>query len=213
MRLLLALVCAVALPAAGCGGGDEEPAASTSASGCVAVERPDPREPRPAEAPTAPLDGDVRAVVVTNCGRFTIALDPDSAPNATASFAALAEAGWFDGTTFHRIVPGFVVQGGDPSATGGGGPGYTTVDPPDAGTSYAKGVVAMAKAAHEPPGTAGSQFFVVTGDDVALPPDYAVIGTVADGLDVVERIGALGDAEERPTETVVVERIELERGP
>ena len=197
---------------AGCGGGDDEPGGSTSASGCVAVERPEPREPEAQEAPTSPLDEDVRAVVVTNCGEFTIALDRESAPNATASFAALAEDGWFDDTIFHRIVPGFVIQGGDPTGAGGGGPGYTTVDPPPAGTAYTKGVVAMAKAGHEPPGAAGSQFFVVTGDDIGLPPDYAVIGTVTGGPDVVERIGALGDASERPTETIVVERVELERG-
>ena len=82
----------------------------------------------------------------------------------------LARKGFFDGTIFHRIVPGFVIQGGDPTGKGTGGPGYKTVEPPPAGTLYTHGIVAMAKAANEPPGTAGSQFFIVTGKNVGLPP-------------------------------------------
>jgi cyclophilin family peptidyl-prolyl cis-trans isomerase len=202
---------AAAAVAAGCGGGGET-GAETTASGCRAVERPEPREPGTHEAPATLLDANetTSAVVVTNCGEFTITFDPRAAPNATASFVELATHGYFDDTVFHRIVPGFVIQGGDPTASGTGGPGYTTVDQPGTETAYTKGVVAMAKAGNEPPGAAGSQFFVVTGDDIGLPPDYAVIGTVTDGLDVVERIGALGDAQEQPTETVLVERIEIE---
>ncbi len=207
-----ALVAAALL--AGCGGSDDEPGAETSASGCVAARAPDPREPARHEPPTSTLDAaaTTRAVVVTNCGEFTITLDPRASPNAASSFYQLASSGYFDGTVFHRIVPGFVIQGGDPSASGTGGPGYTTVDTPEAATTYTKGVVAMAKAPQEPPGAAGSQFFVVTGEDIGLPPEYAVIGTVTAGLDVVERIGALGGADERPTETVLIERISIERG-
>lgn len=210
MPLRLATLVAAAL-LAGCGGG--ELAVETTASGCRAVERSEPREPGTHEAPVSSLDPneETRAVVVTNCGEFTITLDPEAAPNGTASFVELATNGYFDDTIFHRIVPGFVIQGGDPTASGTGGPGYTTVDPPDAETAYTKGVVAMAKAGNEPRGAAGSQFFVVTGDDIGLPPDYAVIGKVTDGLDVIERIGLLGDAQEQPTETVLVERIEVER--
>jgi peptidyl-prolyl cis-trans isomerase B (cyclophilin B) len=103
-----------------------------------------------------------------------------------------------------------VIQGGDPTQSGGGGPGYSTVDPPPADARYTKGVVAMAKTAADPPGTSGSQFFVVTGDDVGLPPDYAVVGEITDGLDVVERIGTLGDATEQPTLTVLVEKVTVE---
>jgi peptidyl-prolyl cis-trans isomerase B (cyclophilin B) len=109
---------------------------------------------------------------------------------------------------FHRIVPGFVIQGGDPTQTGTGGPGYSTVDTPASDATYPKGVVAMAKTQAEPAGTAGSQFFVVTGENVDLPPDYAVVGTVTDGLDVVERIGTLGDpATEQPLQPIVVESV------
>jgi peptidyl-prolyl cis-trans isomerase B (cyclophilin B) len=213
VKSLATAIVFVAFVTACAGGNGGGTAAETTASGCRAVERPEPRGPGTHEAPVSSLDPDeeTRAVVVTNCGEFTITLDPEAAPNATASFVELATRGYFDQTIFHRIVPGFVVQGGDPTASGTGGPGYTTVDPPDAETAYTKGVVAMAKAANEPRGAAGSQFFVVTGDDIGLPPDYAVIGNVIGGLDVVERIGLLGDAQEQPTETVLVERIEIER--
>ena len=89
-----------------------------------------------------------------------------------------------------------------------GGPGYQTVDAPPSAARYVKGVVAMAKTADEPAGTSGSQFFVVTGEDVGLPPDYAIVGTVTDGLDVVAAIGELGDpATERPLQPVVIEKV------
>jgi cyclophilin family peptidyl-prolyl cis-trans isomerase len=113
---------------------------------------------------------------------------------------------------FHRIVPGFVIQGGDPTATGTGGPGYTTVDKPPAGAHYTRGVVAMAKAGNEPRGAAGSQFYVVTGADAGLPPDYAIVGRVSKGLAVVEKIGRLGDAGEQPTEPVVISAVRVVRG-
>jgi len=147
-------------------------------------------------------------VFETSRGAFTVALEPDSSPATTSSMLDLARKGFFDGTHFHRVVPGFVIQGGDPTGTGTGGPGYKTVDPPEPGTRYTKGVVAMAKAAAEPPGTAGSQFFVVTAEDAGLPPEYAVIGRVNDGLDVVEEIGRLAErGSERPSERVVIESV------
>jgi peptidyl-prolyl cis-trans isomerase B (cyclophilin B) len=152
------------------------------------------------------------ANVRTSHGEFTFELDSDASPNAVASFVDLAGKGFFDGTVFHRIVPGFVIQGGDPTGTGTGGPGHSTVDPPAPGTTYEQGVVAMAKTATDPPGTAGSQFFVVTADDAGLPPDYAVIGRVSEGLDTVLRIGELGDASQRPTERVTVESVAVDQG-
>ena len=144
----------------------------------------------------------------TSCGTFVVTLDLESAPTTAASLVALAEAGFYDDTVFHRIVPGFVIQGGDPTQSGSGGPGYQTVDVPAPDASYTHGVVAMAKAGPEPAGTAGSQFFVVTGADVGLPPEYAVVGEVTDGLDVVDLIGTLGDpATEQPTQAVVIESV------
>jgi peptidyl-prolyl cis-trans isomerase B (cyclophilin B) len=198
---------------AGCGGDDAATteAAQTSANGCTVVQAPEPQQPEPRKAPRAEPNAAARdAVVTTNCGTFTIRLDPKRSPNAVASFEALATDGYFEDTVFHRIVPGFVIQGGDPTATGTGGPGYTTVDPPPSGTAYTKNVVAMAKTAADPPGAAGSQFFVVTADRLGLPPDYAVIGEVTDGKDVVERIGRLGDpATEQPTQPVVVQSVTI----
>jgi peptidyl-prolyl cis-trans isomerase B (cyclophilin B) len=146
--------------------------------------------------------------VATNLGRFSFSLDVKDSPCVTSSFASLVRRGFFDGTIFHRIVPGFVIQGGDPTGTGTGGPGYSVKDTPPSDARYTKGVVAMAKTQSEPPGTAGSQFFVVTAPDAGLTPDYALLGKVTDGLKVVERIGRLGDpATEKPTRRVAVLRM------
>lgn len=208
-----ALLVLVAVLAA-CGGdsdpSDTEPAAAPPNPECREVEQPAAREPATFEAPTTILsaDAEVTARVVTSCGEFTISLAPESSPNAVSSFVALAKRDYFDGTYFHRIVPGFVIQGGDPTGTGAGGPGYTTVDTPAQSTAYTRGVVAMAKTGAEAAGTAGSQFFVVTGDDIGLPPDYAVIGEVTQGLDVVALIGKLGDPNtELPTQPVVIDDV------
>ncbi|MDH4346390.1 MAG: peptidylprolyl isomerase [Thermoleophilia bacterium] len=215
---VVAATATIAVVLAGCGGSDAtaEPEATAAPSEtqpdeslftfCDPVAVPAPRQAE-GDASPAELDPDAtyRLVVETNCGSFTITLDQQAAPETSASLVQLARDGYFDGTIFHRIVPGFVIQGGDPSQTGGGGPGYTTVDEPPADARYVKGVVAMAKAASEAPGTAGSQFFVVTGADVGLPPEYAVVGKVTAGLTAVERIGELGDpASELPLEPVVV---------
>jgi cyclophilin family peptidyl-prolyl cis-trans isomerase len=148
--------------------------------------------------------------VLTNLGEFAIRLDVQDSPCTTSSFAALVRKHFFDGTIFHRIVPGFVIQGGDPTGTGRGGPGYTVVEPPPKESLYTEGVVAMAKSAIEPRGAAGSQFFVVTAPATSLPPDYAILGVVTKGLKVVERIGRLGNPRtERPTRRVSVLRMTL----
>ena len=177
------------------------------ANGCQQVEAPAAKPDGGAKKPKGKLDPsktwtlDVR----TSCGVFTVKLDLDAGPKAAASMVSLAKAGFFEDTVFHRIVPGFVIQGGDPTASGTGGPGYSTVDPPPRNAKYTFGVVAMAKSPAEKPGTAGSQFYVVTGQDAGLPPDYAIIGKVTKGADIVRRIGELGDpATEQPTQPVVV---------
>ena len=191
---------------AGCGGGGNGNSAggggNTSSTRCEVT--PDVNESPPDITPLE--EGKAyKLVVKTNKGAFTIALDTETSPCTTASIVQLANKGFFNGTIFHRIVPGFVIQGGDPTGTGTGGPGYKTVDAPPETARYTKGVVAMAKTMDEAPGTSGSQFFVVTGADVGLPPDYAIVGKVVDGLDVVERIGKLGDANEQPTERVEIQ--------
>lgn len=151
------------------------------------------------------------ANVVTSCGDFTIALDVKQAPRTTSSFASLVKRGFYDGLTFHRVVRGFVIQGGDPLGDGSGGPGYSVREKPPSSARYAPGVVAMAKTAQQPGGTSGSQFFVVTGASAQLPPDYAVLGKVDKGLDTVERIAAVPvtpDAN-RPLDPVVIEQIRI----
>jgi cyclophilin family peptidyl-prolyl cis-trans isomerase len=209
MRRLVPLLALVAvLLVAGCGGGDDE-TGGNSEVGCEEVEAPDAREPGENEPPDEALDTSKTWALVfdTTCGEFTVTLDLTEAPNTTASLVGLARDGYFEDTIFHRIVPGFVIQGGDPTQTGGGGPGYQTVDAPSQDSRYTKGVFAMAKAQTEPPGTAGSQFFVVTADS-GLTPDYAIAGEVTDGLDVVERIGEFGDpATEQPTMPIVVRKV------
>jgi cyclophilin family peptidyl-prolyl cis-trans isomerase len=212
-RLRLAALLVLALGLAGCGGGGAKTgsvvgqATSTDASGCTSVTPPAAKakkEPKPTKQLDATKAYDV--VIQTNCGSFTIRLATKTSPATTASFVSLAQKGFFDNTVFHRIVPGFVIQGGDPTGTGEGGPGYSTVDRPPASTRYTKGVVAMAKTQAEAPGTSGSQFFVVTAPDAQLPPDYAVLGKVVAGSDVVDRIGQLGDpSTEQPTETVEIQ--------
>jgi cyclophilin family peptidyl-prolyl cis-trans isomerase len=148
--------------------------------------------------------------VLTNYGRFAFRLDVEDSPCVTSSFGSLVRQRYFDGTIFHRIVPGFVIQGGDRTGTGTGGPGYTVVDVPPKNSLYTEGVVAMAKASSEPRGAAGSQFFVVTAANAGLPPDYAILGVVTKGLKVVEKIGRFGNrTTERPTRRVVVLRMTL----
>ena len=233
-RPISATLAVFALALSGCGNDDElqapdsgppveEPIAETQTQtettppkprktpgGCEAVEQPEPRQPGK-QKKGAPLDASRQwsLVVKTNCGDFTIALDLETGPKNAASLVSLAESGYFDDTIFHRIAPGFVIQGGDPLANGSGGPGFKVVDQPPSDARYTKGVVAMAKAPDEPAGSGGSQFFVVTGDDIGLPPDYAVVGEVSDGLGVVEKIGKLGNASEQPTEIVLIETIEV----
>jgi peptidyl-prolyl cis-trans isomerase B (cyclophilin B) len=187
--------------------------ASTAPSGCTKVPKPAAKKDGGQKKPSAPLASGktYKLTVDTNCGSFTIQLDPKTSPNASASMVSLAKAGFFSNTVFHRIVTGFVVQGGDPTGTGTGGPGYKTVDKPPKDAKYTKGVVAMAKGGDEKPGTAGSQFYVVTGADAGLPPDYAVLGKVVAGMDVVERIGQAGSQDQAgtPTFDVVIKDVKV----
>jgi cyclophilin family peptidyl-prolyl cis-trans isomerase len=178
------------------------------------VETPAPKE-ADAELRTQPPEPGARAVVETSCGELTIELDVDRAPKTTASFAGLAEQGFYEGTSFHRVAPGFVIQGGDPHGDGTGGPGYTVDEPPPQDFAYLRGTVAMAKNQVEPPGRSGSQFFVVTAPaDAGLPPDYALLGRVVEGFDAIERIESLAEpgADGPPTAPVAIERVTIEDG-
>ena len=221
MLRLTALLIALAFLVAACGGDDDsgDEAAATPApteeapTGCETAEEPEPKGEGNLPKPNQQLDGAKTyvATVSTNCGDFEITLDAKRAPKTGGSFKALADKGFFDGTTFHRIVAGFVIQGGDPKGDGTGGPGYSVVEAPPRDLVYGKGVVAMAKTGNEAAGTSGSQFFVVTAEDAGLPPEYALLGTVTSGQDVVDKIGVAetDPATEKPLEPVVISSVKV----
>ena len=147
------------------------------------------------------------ATMVTSHGTMVIALDPLAAPKTVNSFVFLARYHYYDGVIFHRIIPGFVLQGGDPTGTGTGGPGYKFEDELPAPGRYQIGSLAMANAG---PNTNGSQFFVISGPDgVRLPPQYALFGAVVSGGDVVTAIDALGTRSGKPTEKVTIESVTI----
>ena len=151
------------------------------------------------------------AEMVTSHGTMKLALDPLAAPKAVNSFVFLARQKYFDGVVFHRIIPGFVLQGGDPTGTGTGGPGYKFEDELPPPGRYEIGSLAMANAG---PNTNGSQFFVISGPDgVKLPPLYSLFGKVVAGLDVVTAIDALGTRGGTPQERVVIESVTVEEQP
>lgn len=202
--VLLAVVVLVVVT--GRGGGDDEAGTAAPVTKDVKLQRPAPG--------SVVAQGETASVKMeTTEGDFTIALDTSGWPLTANSFAYLAEKGFYDGLGFHRIVPDFVIQGGDPTGSGSGGPGYSVVEKPPEATTYPIGTVAMAKTGTEPAGTSGSQFFIVTGaQGASLTPEYAVAGKVSSGMDVVEAIGNLGSADETPTRQVVIDKAILERG-
>jgi len=212
-RLTIVLLFVVALALlAGCGGSSKKttstatstpastpttPTTTTSTQAstgpCKKVAMPAPKGAQHLPKPTLKLAASKTwtATVATNCGSFTITLDVKRAPKTSASFASLSKKGFYNGLIFHRIVPNFVIQGGDPLGDGTGGPGYQVVEPPPANLHYTHGIVAMAKTAQDPSGASGSQFYVVTAGDAQLPPQYALLGKVTKGLGVVDAIGEL----------------------
>ena len=162
------------------------------------------------EEPPMVIDPDKRyvATMVTSHGTMVISLDPLAAPKTVNSFVFLARYHYYDGIVFHRIIPGFVLQGGDPTGKGTGGPGYRFDDELPKAGRYKVGSLAMANAG---PNTNGSQFFVISGPQgVRLPPQYSLFGKVVSGLDVVEKIDKVGSRSGTPTEPVVIESVTIE---
>ncbi len=163
--------------------------------------------------PTMALDPEKRysATLSTSEGDITIDLLADQAPNTVNNFVFLAREGYYDGVPFHRIIKGFMVQTGDPTGTGTGGPGYQFADEP-VSLRYTRGTVAMANAG---PNTNGSQFFIVHGDDVGLPPSYTIFGRVREGLEVLDKIAATpvkpsrGGEPSSPTREVRIESVSI----
>ncbi|MGE0027362.1 MAG: peptidylprolyl isomerase [Thermoleophilia bacterium] len=191
----------------------------TNADGttCSAQEPSPPADPKTYDAPP-PMTIDpaktYTATIATSCGDIVLRLDAKAAPHTVNNFVFLARQGFYDGLTFHRVVPGFVIQGGDPSGDGTGGPGYTFADElPDDG--YPTGSLAMANSG---PGTNGSQFFIVTGDASFLPNSYSRFGEVTKGLDVAKTIEHFADpdadpgdpASQVPTSTIWIDSVTIE---
>src|SRR5438874_6283775 len=161
------------------------------------------------EEPEMGIDPSKRytATMDTSLGTIVIALDPVAAPKTVNNFVFLANYHYFDGVIFHRIIKGFVCQGGDPTGTGRGGPGYRFEDELPSPGRYEVGSLAMANAG---PNTNGSQFFLISGPDGArLPPQYSLFGKVVKGLDVVEAIEATGSRSGKPTEKVEIQSVTI----
>jgi peptidyl-prolyl cis-trans isomerase B (cyclophilin B) len=225
--LALLFACLFLAAFAGCGDDEEEPSAAEATptetatpedtggeqtTGCEPAEKPAPKDVE-LKKPKEELDPAKTyvATVTTNCGEFKIKLDAKRAPKTGGSFKHLVDEGFYDGLSFHRISPGFVIQGGDPAGNGSGGPGYSIVEAPPENLAYSKGVVAMAKTQIEEPGTSGSQFFVVTEDAPQLTPDYALLGKVVEGQDVVDLIGiAPVGPDEQPVDPIVIQKITID---
>ena len=209
---------ALAVALGACGDDEEEPATPTTTAKaseeCEEVPAAEPKDVKLKEPTEQVKPGEkITATVETNCGDFSFVLDTKNSPKTTSSFVHLVDEGLYDGTPFHRVESGFVIQGGDPAGDGTGGPGYSVVEEPPANTTYTRGTVAMAKTGLDPAGSSGSQFFVVTGADAGLPPDYAILGELTGDEEAVDRIDAQAFAEGGPPVVpVTIERITLERG-
>ncbi len=154
----------------------------------------------------------VTAIITTSCGDIVIELDPEVAPETVNSFVFLARSGYFNGTVSHRVIPGFVIQAGDPTATGREGPGYTIPDElPESGFLYETGALAMANSG---PNTTGSQFFIVLAD-APLPNDYSYFGKVVAGQETMDRIAAIPLGQNAfgetsvPLETLYIETVTI----
>jgi cyclophilin family peptidyl-prolyl cis-trans isomerase len=230
-RLSVVALMLIAIVLAGCdtpgsGGGKAEPTSlnvPTSAdisSGCWKAEQRalpvkvgDRSVAQWKQPPAMAIDTNktyVATIEVDKFGSFEITFFPKDAPNTVNNFVCLARAGFYDNTTFHRIVKGFVIQGGDPEGTGGGGPGYRFNDEPVT-RDYSRGIVAMANAGAN---TNGSQFFVCL-QNVGLPKNYTIFGEVTAGMDVVDKIAAVETKANRsgeqstPVQTIKVTKVTI----
>lgn len=192
-QLRPALALALVLVAAGCGSSSKA-AKAPSTPACV-----------------APQQSGAIATIATNLGCIVVALDTVHAPKAAGRFISLAQSGFYNGLTFHRVVPDFVIQGGDPNGDGSGGSGKPPVVGEVPKDGYPIGSLAAAKAGTDPNGTFDSQFFIVTGSQGAqLPNQYARFGHVIAGLDVAQKIEALAPGGDGPpTQKVTMEKVTI----
>jgi len=203
VRRLAVLAATVAIAAAACSSAASSPIPTVgpiTPAPSVAPSAAPPADTSgcPTSAPAPMKAGETATVTVeTSKGTIVMKIEGDLSPNAAGNFVALAECGFYDGVVFHRLVPGFVIQGGDPTGTGGGGPGYTIKDEPVKG-EYKRGTLAMARTPE--PDTQGSQFFIVLDDQAKAALDsartYAIFGEVVSGMDVVDAIAAMPNSGE-----------------
>jgi cyclophilin family peptidyl-prolyl cis-trans isomerase len=196
---MLGAAFALVIGACSSAGASPAPSVAAGGDGCPTT------EPAPLAA------GETREVTITTeLGEIVVGLSADLSPIAVGNFAALAACDYYDGIVFHRVVPGFVIQGGDPTGTGTGGPGYTITDEPVT-TQYARGTVAMARTSQ--PNSVGSQFFIVLDDSaeasLASANTYQIIGTVTSGMEVADAIAAAADAE-IPSDPVVMTDVSID---
>ena len=195
-RATLALTASLLAAACSSAGGATPVPTTAGSAGAAACPTSQP-DPLPA--------GETRTVTIdTDKGAIAVRVEADLSPIAAGNFVALAGCGYYDGVVFHRVVPGFVIQGGDPTGTGSGGPGYEIQDETVSAT-YSRGTVAMARTTQ--PNSVGSQFFIVLDDAartaLASANTYQIIGTVSSGMDAVDAIAAAADAE-LPSSPVVM---------
>ncbi len=208
MRRLIAITAIVGIAAipvlAGCGSSDSSSTATTGADTSAASAK------TWSSAPAMAIDVNAAytATMKTSKGAITITLDPTQAPTTVNNFVFLSKNGFYDGLTFHRVIPGFMIQGGDPAGTGGGGPGYQFADELPSANTYKIGSVAMANAG---PNTNGSQFFIITGPNgVSLPPSYSLFGQVTKGQAVANAIAQVPrDSTDKPNEPVTIQSVTI----
>ncbi len=207
----LALFALTATLAAACNvGGTPAPASSSPSTAPSQAASSGPTGTCPSEQPPPLAAGEKRLVTIATAkGEIGITIEADLSPIAAGNFVALAGCGYYDGVVFHRVIPGFVIQGGDPTGTGMGGPGYTIKDE-DVTATYSRGTVAMARTPD--PDSVGSQFFIVLDDEarasLADPKtnNYQIIGTVTGGMEAVDAIAAAADGE-NPSDPVVMDKV------
>lgn len=206
--LVITAFLAAALLVAGC-----SPQSSTTQAGSTQVQPP--------AAPSAPTTmiytnaSNPHATITTSMGTIVLELYQDKTPLTVANFIKLAQSGFYDGVAFHRVIPGFMIQGGDPlsknysdPAIGTGGPGYTIPDEIDSSLHNVKGVISMANTGR--PNTGSSQFFITTADDTFLDGGYTVFGRVISGQDVADAISQVPrDANDKPLTAVVISNVTI----
>jgi peptidyl-prolyl cis-trans isomerase B (cyclophilin B) len=199
----------VAVAATAIGACTASPGASAAPIATRAPSVAGPKAACPTAQPAALPAGETRTVTIaTALGSMTLKIEADLSPIAAGNFVALAECGYYDGVVFHRVVPGFVIQGGDPTGTGTGGPGYTIKDEPVT-AQYARGVVAMARTSQ--PDSVGSQFFIVLSDDargaLASANTYQIIGHVTAGMETADAITQAAAGVQLPSQPVAMTKV------